>query len=80
MSVPGTPTLDSKDDSGTLNTATPTLQWSPVMNALGYDLYLTDTTTGTQVFDPLPVTTTSFRGNLPAQQRRHLPVGCLRLR
>ena len=60
VSVPGTTTLDAKDDSGTLNTATPTLQWSPVPGASGYDLFLQDTTTGTQVFDPLPVTTTSF--------------------
>ena len=30
--------------------ATPTLQWSPVPNAVGYDLYVTDTTTG----QPIP--------------------------
>ena len=46
ISVPGTTKLGTPGDSGTLTTATPTLAWSPVTGAGGYDIYLTDTTTG----------------------------------
>jgi hypothetical protein len=50
VSVPGTATLDAHDDSGTLVTATPTLRWSAVPNAAGYDLYLVDLTSGIALF------------------------------
>ena len=55
ISVPGPAILDVKDDSGTLTTTTPTLQWSPVPGAAGYDLYLEDTTSGIQIDAALPV-------------------------
>jgi hypothetical protein len=60
VSVPAPPALDALGDSGTLTTATPTLEWSAVSGASGYDVYLEDTTTDTQVLDGLPVIATSY--------------------
>src|SRR5262249_17495754 len=60
VSVPGTVTLYAAGDSGTLTTATPTLQWSAVSGATGYDLYLEDTSNNTQILDALAVVTTSY--------------------
>jgi hypothetical protein len=65
VSVPGTATLDAHDDSGTLTTATPTLQWSPVPGAAGYELYLEDTNSSTQVLDGFPLITTSYTISAP---------------
>ncbi len=71
ISVPGTTTLDPQGDSGTLTTATPTFQWSPVAGAAGYDLYLEDTTAGTQVFGGLPVISTSYVVAAPLNNGDH---------
>jgi hypothetical protein len=65
VSVPGTATLDAHDDSGTLTTTTPMLQWSTVSGASGYDLSLEDATSNTQVFDALPLATTSYAITTP---------------
>jgi hypothetical protein len=60
VSVPAPPAVNAVGDSGTLKTATPTLQWSTVSGAAGYDVYLEDTTTGTQVLNGLSVITSSY--------------------
>jgi hypothetical protein len=65
VSIPGPAALIAQGDSGVVTTATPTLQWSPVTGASGYYLYLGDTTTGTQIYDALPVISTSYQVTAP---------------
>jgi hypothetical protein len=60
VSAPGTPTSVAPAAGATVTTATPKFQWSAASGADGYDLYLQDTTTGTQVLDAFPVTGTSY--------------------
>ncbi len=71
ISVPGTAILDAKDGSGTVTTTTPTLQWSPVPGAAGYDLFLVDTTNDSQVFNGLPVISTSYAVTVPLNNGDH---------
>lgn len=52
------PTLDTLVDPVT--TTTPTLSWSQVTSAAGYNLYLIDTTTNTPILDGLSLATTSI--------------------
>jgi hypothetical protein len=52
------PTLSGP--SGALTTGTPTLQWSSVPGAIGYGLFLIDTTLNTLVMAPLVVQGTSY--------------------
>ena len=65
VSAPGTPSLVAQGGSGTLGTPTPTLSWTPVDGASGYNLYLTNVTTGAAIFNGLPLVATSFAVNAP---------------
>jgi hypothetical protein len=65
VSIPGIAVLDSPVSGATLTTATPTLAWSPVQGADGYNLYLRDSSDGTEVLDGLPVAATSYSVTAP---------------
>lgn len=63
--APTTPSLDTPDDSGFVNTVTPTLTWNAVPNAASYDLqYATDSgfTTGLQTITGIVGTSRQLTG------------------
>jgi hypothetical protein len=60
VSVPSLGTSTLTGPSGIVTTGTPTLTWSAVPGALGYSLFLQDTTTNSLVLNGVAVGTTSY--------------------
>ena len=72
VSVPGIPVVDSPAPGATLTTSTPTLEWSPVTGAAGYQLSLFDTTDGLPVLYDDPLTSRRRTASPPPECRRQL--------